>query len=59
MRGLKIQTARKDHWCSLCRRRIPKGVRYFREQSDVQGAWDPEREHTNCEEFKDQPEKPL
>ena len=44
---------RKAHRCSECGRRIPIGERYW--ASDC-GRW---REHTNCEDFKDQPELPA
>ena len=44
------QTAKKDHCCDLCLRRIPKGALYWRRV-----AWPDDfdtKEHTNCEDYK-------
>ena len=49
----KLQKARKDHYCLMCDRRIPKGVKYWRDYDE--GRPDYYKEHTNCEEFKSQP----
>ena len=51
---MKCQTASKDHYCDLCHRKIPKGVRYWREYIE-DGAGLPisnRKEHTNCELFR-------
>ena len=52
--SLKIHTARKDYTCSECGRKIPIGVRYWRDYEE-----DPYKNiktHTNCLDFEDQPE---
>ena len=51
---LKIHTARKDHLCGLCMRRIPKGDRYFRKriEGETEFACYDTKEHTNCCDYQ-------
>lgn len=61
MTQMKIQTARKDHRCTLCGRRIPKGARYWysNETTDDTEVFDNDRrEHTNCTDFASEPHLP-
>ena len=51
---LKLQVARKDHRCTNCGKRIPKGHKYWRQYDDLTDR----KEHTNCLEYKDEPEYP-
>jgi hypothetical protein len=57
--SLTIQVAKKDYTCSICKRKIPKGVRYWRsftEMEDFKVGMKPDgKEHTNCLEFESQP----
>lgn len=51
---MKIHTARKEHKCCLCDRKIPVGHRYWRqhdEDADNSGLGG-DKEHTNCELYK-------
>jgi hypothetical protein len=53
---MNIQTARKDHKCDLCGKKIPEGARYWRDYQDDGYSIGDRKEHTNCEEFKSQPD---
>ena len=57
---MKIVTARKDHKCSLCGRKIPKGSRYWQRDYDndprAHEAQVNMKEHANCAEFENEPE---
>jgi hypothetical protein len=53
---LHIRTARKEHRCTLCGRRIPVGARYWY-ASGIDDLED-RREHTNCEDFSREPHLP-
>lgn len=54
---MKIVTAHKEHTCTLCGKKIPKGDRYWKEADLVEalnkaienGGREPYKEHTNCE----------
>lgn len=55
---MKVQTARKDHYCDLCERKIPKGHRFWRHwEDDGHTPTVNRKEHTNCLEYEDQPKK--
>lgn len=54
--SLKSHIARKRHRCDTCGRAIEPGDRYWR---DYDEDLKDNREHTNCEAFKDRPELPL
>jgi hypothetical protein len=45
---LRCQVARKDHECTLCFQKIPKGHRYWREYTETADR----KEHMNCEEYR-------
>lgn len=52
---LKIHTAKKDHKCSLCGKKIPAGDRYWREHNEGTGNTATYyKEHTNCELYTGQ-----
>ena len=50
----KIHTARKEHACHLCERKIPAGHRYWREhdEDEPNSGLGGVKEHTNCELYK-------
>jgi hypothetical protein len=53
---IKSHIAQKDHTCSDCGLKIPKGHRYFRaHEEDGFVYYNDEKTHTNCELYK----KPL
>jgi len=57
---MKLQLSKKEHWCDVCHRKIPKGVKYWREYIDKilfghKVKFTDRKEHTNCEEFTKQP----
>ena len=56
---LKTRVARKEHRCSECGRRIPKGVRYWYQSESEANDFQDHREHTNCEDFKSEPHLPI
>lgn len=50
---MKLVTAKKDHWCSLCLRKIPKGHRYWQREPDKgYDIFSNVKEHTNCIEYE-------
>lgn len=60
---LKCQTAKKDHRCDSCGRKIPEGSRYWRrhvtEEGHVATGLYGFKEHSNCLEFEHEPVLPL
>jgi len=54
---LAFPKARKDHKCTSCKKKIPKGVRYWRETTAGEHPTVLSKEHDNClnyhEEFED------
>ena len=61
---LTMPIARKNHYCSLCKRLIPKGDKYARKETyDDDGRYEIScgsiKEHTNCELYKHMPHKDL
>jgi hypothetical protein len=46
---MKIHTARKDHKCSLCGRKIPQGHKYWRDYQETDEGLIDNKQHTNCE----------
>jgi len=49
---MKFQTARKDHTCDLCDKKIPKGEKYWSHYVPPGDINDfPRKEHSNCESF--------
>ena len=58
MTAMKVVTAKKDHKCSPCGRKIPTGTRYWQHEynSDPHAVSANVKEHANCAEFENEPE---
>lgn len=50
-----LREARKDHVCTLCGRKIPKGSEYWRSAMSDEVDNLPRKEHKNCEDPKIKP----
>lgn len=55
--SIKLQTARKDHVCTECGRKILKGERYWRKQSTITHLGETHvivdsKTHINCELYR-------
>lgn len=48
--GSQTVTARTEHWCDQCSRRITKGERYLRAKSVDYDGWSTGRSCAQCEE---------
>lgn len=46
--SLKFVEAQKDHWCTLCGHKIPKGHKYWRHYDEFHDT----KEHSNCLEYR-------
>lgn len=55
---MKIVTAKKDHKCSLCGRKIAAGTRYWQHAYDANSneVQVNVKEHANCAEHENEPE---
>lgn len=51
---IQIKTAKKEHRCTICGRRIPAGARYWGEYNEQTDR----REHTNCLDYEAEPQLP-
>jgi len=47
---LNLQKARKDHICCACRKKIPKGDKYWNDY-DEELEW-AEKTHINCDDYE-------